>query len=117
MLFVICAISLHLRAHQVLARRCVSLCASHVFTGVCENQEDLVWKIVWVGSAKDDPKNPKFDQVLDEVDVPPDVGINKVCMLCCVRVCACVCGCVYIDIQTHIYTYTHIQMHMHKHAR
>eukprot|EP00277_Geminigera_cryophila_P040676 CAMPEP_0173100684 /NCGR_PEP_ID=MMETSP1102-20130122/36360_1 /TAXON_ID=49646 /ORGANISM="Geminigera sp., Strain Caron Lab Isolate" /LENGTH=175 /DNA_ID=CAMNT_0013994193 /DNA_START=91 /DNA_END=618 /DNA_ORIENTATION=+ len=35
--------------------------------------EDLVWKIVWVSSAKDE----NLDQVLDEVDVPPDVGINK----------------------------------------
>jgi len=35
--------------------------------------EDLVWKIVWVSSAKDE----KLDQVLDEVDVPSDVGINK----------------------------------------
>jgi hypothetical protein len=89
--------SLRVCAHEGLARRCVSWCASHVFTGGCENQEDLVWKIVWVGSAKDDPKNPKFDQVLDEVDVPPDVGINKVCMLrcVCVYVCVCVWLCVY----------------------
>ena len=36
-------------------------------------QEDVVWKIVWVSSAKDE----RLDQVLDEVDVPCDVGINK----------------------------------------
>jgi hypothetical protein len=48
--------------------------------------EDLVWKIVWVSSAKDEG----LDQVLDEVDVPPDVGINKVYQCMCVwSVCVC----------------------------
>jgi hypothetical protein len=79
-------------------------------------QEDLVWKIVWVGSGRrivahlapcalaspaapgvifacvcrtrhrgqpltqayPAAKDDNLDQVLDEVDVPPDVGINKV---------------------------------------
>ena len=49
-------------------------------------QEDLVWKIVWVSSAKDE----NLDQVLDEVDVPPDVGINKVTLVLFLhKVCLC----------------------------
>lgn len=33
----------------------------------------MEWRIVWVGSAK----NEKHDQVLDEVLVPPELGVNK----------------------------------------
>jgi len=77
------------------------------------SQEDLVWKIVWVSSAKDE----NLDQVLDEVDVPPDVGINKVqhifmrvcvdvrgCMLMFFRVCV-LCGvlCLCPNLTTPLY--------------
>mmetsp|Transcript_13312 Transcript_13312/g.20883 ORF Transcript_13312/g.20883 Transcript_13312/m.20883 type:complete len:189 (-) Transcript_13312:258-824(-) len=35
-------------------------------------KDDLEWKVVWVGSAKSE----KHDQVLDEVEVPPEMGVN-----------------------------------------
>mmetsp|Transcript_7704 Transcript_7704/g.18664 ORF Transcript_7704/g.18664 Transcript_7704/m.18664 type:complete len:203 (+) Transcript_7704:256-864(+) len=35
-------------------------------------QEDLEWRITWVGSAKSED----HDQVLDEVLVPPELGVN-----------------------------------------
>ena len=34
---------------------------------------DLEWKVVWVGSAKSE----KHDQVLDEVEVPPEVKADR----------------------------------------
>uniref|UniRef100_A0A6U4W771 Anti-silencing function protein 1 n=1 Tax=Hemiselmis andersenii TaxID=464988 RepID=A0A6U4W771_HEMAN len=37
-----------------------------------KTKEDLDWRITWVGSAKDE----QYDQILDEVAVPPDVGVN-----------------------------------------
>jgi len=71
---------------------CKMLLYLHLHTHASiHSQEDLVWKIVWVSSAKDE----NLDQVLDEVDVPPDVGINKA-LHNFKRVCVGVRGCVFM---------------------
>ncbi|EKX55068.1 hypothetical protein GUITHDRAFT_83935 [Guillardia theta CCMP2712] len=41
-------------------------------------QADLAWRIVWVGSAK----NEVHDQILEEVDVPPELGLNSFDFIC-----------------------------------